>query len=938
MVKKVISVFAMLTFLLPSAPVFAEQQFQVTSVQVDKVDASGNTAEDVRSFGIATSGPVEKITVSIWETAHSTLLDTPYVTTIINGNDTLQSFYLSPGWFDKKLKPSTDYYYRVTAFKRGATADMNNTYGNSFATSDFSVTRPDITSFKINGGSTSFLIQGDLATISWTSNNASYCTASGDWSGRKEANGSESYYVTSFGYRNYGLQCFSDQGLASTSVAATPFVGANAEQRQDGNLAVTSATVANAANDDVTVIASFNQQPGVAAIVFFEMTNSPADIAQKVGAFYPSSAISGSTVKFHIDGQTALKVNTEYVYTITAQSGTVARDLVAHRGTLKTTAIKQFQVEKVELEKVDALAHAAEDVRTFRIYVSDPVEKITVSIWEASYSSVLDTPYLTTTVSGTDTMKTFYLSPGWFDKKLKPSTDYYYRVTAFKRGASADMYNTYGNSFTTSSFTAADDAKYISGNFTTKKALAYGELLKPIQVTVKNTGSSAWNVFNGDEGVTIGPWPKDNAGNRDFDADGTVYRKIPRTIAPGETTTIDLLETMGMGAPKKSGTYSLQWKMWRVTPQGVYVSFGDPMPSQPLVISVAEKPVEQQYISNVSMSDIKSNEATFRWTTELPSSDLLYIGESIGSMGAGGVPGSRTSHEVTWKNLKQNVTYYYRIEANDGANNVIKTEVKTFTTLSAANQQEKTGDAQIADINKKVGLFQNNQTDQILAELNELRNKVKEQESEIKFLKKVSGDLKQLTEKMQGAITTFVTYGVDDNTKNLGAGERAAVINSYKSAYNKLPDTDQELQDLFRIANGRFPSITNASAEKKAKAEFRSIYKRVANMNNPNDSAAVTVMAYGLRQSAENRNLKSESAGIAIFSKIYGHTPQTTEEWNIMQAITYSGASRKADSDKDGLSDEDEKSLGTDSANPDSDGDGYLDGEEVENGFNALRK
>jgi len=51
-------------------------------------------------------------------------------------------------------------------------------------------------------------------------------------------------------------------------------------------------------------------------------------------------------------------------------------------------------------------------------------------------------------------------------------------------------------------------------------------------------------------------------------------------------------------------------------------------------------------------------------------------------------------------------------------------------------------------------------------------------------------------------------------------------------------------------------------------------------------------MAYGLRQKAENRNLNSEKAGIKIFKNIFGVVPKTTEDWNAMQAITYSGATR----------------------------------------------
>ncbi|MEI8361350.1 MAG: sulfatase-like hydrolase/transferase [bacterium] len=42
------------------------------------------------------------------------------------------------------------------------------------------------------------------------------------------------------------------------------------------------------------------------------------------------------------------------------------------------------------------------------------------------------------------------------------------------------------------------------------------------------------------------------------------------------------------------------------------------------------------------------------------------------------------------------------------------------------------------------------------------------------------------------------------------------------------------------------------------------------------------------------------------------------------------------DTDKDGLSDMREKAMGTDRKNPDTDGDGYLDGEEVLNGYNPL--
>ena len=75
---------------------------------------------------------------------------------------------------------------------------------------------------------------------------------------------------------------------------------------------------------------------------------------------------------------------------------------------------------------------------------------------------------------------------------------------------------------------------------------------------------------------------------------------------------------------------------------------------------------------------------------------------------------------------------------------------------------------------------------------------------------------------------------------------------------------------------------------------------------------------------------------INTMDKNINNSPETTEEWNIMQAITYSGSSRGVDTDGDLLLDVREKELGTDPNNPDTDGDGYSDGEEVANGFDPL--
>lgn len=61
-------------------------------------------------------------------------------------------------------------------------------------------------------------------------------------------------------------------------------------------------------------------------------------------------------------------------------------------------------------------------------------------------------------------------------------------------------------------------------------------------------------------------------------------------------------------------------------------------------------------------------------------------------------------------------------------------------------------------------------------------------------------------------------------------------------------------------------------------------------MDSPNDNAAITVIAYGLRP--VNRNLESEKAGIRIFKAIYGYDPESAVSWDIVRAIAYSGAIR----------------------------------------------
>jgi hypothetical protein len=200
---------------------------------------------------------------------------------------------------------------------------------------------------------------------------------------------------------------------------------------------------------------------------------------------------------------------------------------------------------------------------------------------------------------------------------------------------------------------------------------------------------------------------------------------------------------------------------------------------------------------------------------------------------------------------------------------------------------------QLIDMHNNASDLYSNKINSLLAQINEMRSTIKDQEVKINYLLKLQSGLSGvLSSTTKNAVSDFIAYGVDANTKNLGGGERAAVMYSFKSAFNKLPSTQAELEDAIKIANGRWPSLVSNAAEAKAKEQFKKIYLRDADMNNPHDLAAVKVMAYGLRQQAHNRNLHSEATALKTFKAIFKKIPQTTEEWNALQAITYSGAAR----------------------------------------------
>lgn len=142
MVKKLfitsLMVVAMIVTNTPTAHM--ETIFKVNSVTVDKIDALGKPAEDVRSFGITFSSPAKDIVLEIYKNNPDEYFFSKDFTSTINSVTTL---YVSPGDWTKKLEPNTTYRYAVTANAAttvsGSTSDF---YRGEFTTSNFAPPKP----------------------------------------------------------------------------------------------------------------------------------------------------------------------------------------------------------------------------------------------------------------------------------------------------------------------------------------------------------------------------------------------------------------------------------------------------------------------------------------------------------------------------------------------------------------------------------------------------------------------------------------------------------------------------------------------------------------------------------------------------------------------------------------------------------------------------
>lgn len=204
---------------------------------------------------------------------------------------------------------------------------------------------------------------GQSVTLNWTANDATSCTASGDWSGQKVPTGSETLAVSHAGLNTYNLDCTGSigSGFQQTSVTGTlPTILLSSDQAvtKAGGTATLTWTTTNAssciASDGWTggKTTSGSQSIAIPGISSYNFTLTCSDgsnsIAQTVTvkgsaptvslSVFPANVVSGKTI--------TLRWQTQFADSCTASnawSGTV--DTGGYRTlTMSAEGVKNFHL------------------------------------------------------------------------------------------------------------------------------------------------------------------------------------------------------------------------------------------------------------------------------------------------------------------------------------------------------------------------------------------------------------------------------------------------------------------------------------------------------------------------------------------------------------------------------------------------------------------
>lgn len=340
-------------------------------------------------------------------------------------------------------------------------------------------------------------------------------------------------------------------------------------------------------------------------------------------------------------------------------------------------------------------------------------------------------------------------------------------------------------------------------------------------------------------------------------------------------------------------------------------------------------------LSAINVSGISINSALISWQTDEPALSKVEYGLT-NSYGLSSVlsASASASHSVLINNLNSETLYHYRLISYDNLNNTSTSTDLVFTTLA---QSQNNGGANSGSANNGEGsvsgggavilppspvyppasqpellnylrtippasispqvlgvkisnidsrddnsaeaefIYNHNQFVALSAETRSLYLLVRSKSRQI------------LNDQEKYALAYYIHNGAFAK-ENLSSKERADVLLTYLSTFNKLPRQVNDWEDILKIAKGTKPKEKNKKAEALAENIFKKIYGHAANLASAADQAALTMMAYGSRPL--KRNLNSERNALAAFKYFLKRWPGSDKDWNTVRAIAYSGAKR----------------------------------------------
>lgn len=172
----------------------------------------------------------------------------------------------------------------------------------------------------------------------------------------------------------------------------------------------------------------------------------------------------------------------------------------------------------------------------------------------------------------------------------------------------------------------------------------------------------------------------------------------------------------------------------------------------------------------------------------------------------------------------------------------------------------------------------------------------------------------------------------DEGGRQESRKEKATPV-SQSEAPSSIPPSSPEVPTIAKKIPAK--KSLNKEQERAARTLFLKAYKRVAVSARKSDALALRILA-GFDTPAK-RNEKIEKKATKTFVKAFKRKATTQKDQKIIDALSYSNAPFLKDTDRDGLSDEDEKRFKSNPRKKDTDGDGYLDGLEVGHGYSPTK-